>query len=132
MKTNLSTVVGGIVILFLFSLNAQAQDWKNVNPKMNHVLADTTFLRATEVTLEPGEKSDMHSHPAHFYYALTAGKLMVHYKDGKNEPFDLKPGMSGASAPERPHVTENVGNTTVKFLIVELKEHPYKESKTKK
>jgi quercetin dioxygenase-like cupin family protein len=129
MKKILSILGGGTFILFLITLNAGAQDWKNVDPKMNHVLADTTFLRATVVTLEPGEKSDLHTHPAHFFYALTNGKLMVHYKDGMNEPYDLKIGDSGVSAPERPHITENVGNTTVKFLIVELKEHPYTASK---
>lgn len=132
MKKSLSLVVGGVFIFFLFTFNATAQEWKNVNPKMNHILADTTFLRATEVILEPGEKSDMHTHPAHFFYALTSGKLMIHYKDGKEESFLLKPGMSSVSAPERPHITENTGPTTVKFLLVELKEHPYADSKNKK
>jgi mannose-6-phosphate isomerase-like protein (cupin superfamily) len=132
MKNKLSIVVGVVFILFLLSFSAGAQEWKNVNPKMNHVLADTTFLRATEVILEPGEKSDMHTHPAHFFYALTDGKLIIHYKDGKDESFDLKPGMSGVSAPERPHITENAGTTTAKFLLVELKEHPYTDSKNKK
>ena len=131
MKTNLSIAVGGIFILLLSSFSAIAQEWKNVNPKMNHILADTTFLRATEVVLEPGEKSDMHTHPAHFFYGLTQGKLMIHYKDGKDEPFNLSVGFSGVSGPERPHVTENVGTTTVKFLLVELKDRPYKAPKKK-
>jgi mannose-6-phosphate isomerase-like protein (cupin superfamily) len=125
MKNKLLKTIGATVIFLLLSFNTTAQDWKNQNPKMNHILADTTFLRATEVILLPGEKSDLHTHPAHFFYALTEGKLTVHYKDGKNESFDLKPGMSGVSAPERPHVAENTGATTVKFLLVELKEHPY-------
>lgn len=132
MKRNLSIMLGGIFALFLLPLNANAQDWKNVNPKMNRILADTTFLRATEVILQPGEKSDMHTHPAHFVYALTDGKLIVHYKDGKTETMELKAGMSGVSAPERPHVSENGGTDTIKFLLVELKEHPYIEPKTKK
>jgi mannose-6-phosphate isomerase-like protein (cupin superfamily) len=132
MKKDLSFIFGRIFILFLLSFNANAQEWKNVNPKMNHVLADTTFVRATEVVLQPGEKSDMHTHPAHFFYALTDGKLIVHYKDGKEESLDLKPGMSGIGAPESPHVTENGGSTTIKFLLVELKEHPYVDSKNKK
>ncbi len=96
---------------------------------MNAVLADTTFLRATVVTLQPGEKTDMHTHPAHFFYALTEGKLLVHFKDGSTQTYDMKPGMAVAAGPERPHVTENNGTTTVKFLLVELKEHPYTASK---
>jgi len=132
MKTKLSILVGGIFIFFLTAFNAGAQDLKNVNPKMSHVLADTTFLKAIEVTLAPGEKTDMHTHPAHFLYGLTEGKLMVHHKDGKNEPYNLKPGFSGVSGPEGPHVTENVGKTTVKFLLVELKDYPYKDTGKKK
>ncbi len=131
MKRNLS-IIGGILLFFLLSYNAGAQDWKNVNPKMNHILADTSFLRAALVTLEPGEKSDMHTHPAHFFYALSEGKMMIYYKDGKKEEMVLKPGESGVSGPERPHMTENTGTTTIKFLIVELKEHPYRAPKTMK
>src|SRR5512133_3779241 len=99
----------GVMAFLLFaSLNVYAQS------SINKVLADTTFLRAVEVTLAPGQKTDMHSHPAHFYYALTDGKLVVHYKDGKDETYDLKPGSAMASGPERPHVSENGGKSTLK------------------
>ena len=131
MKTVLFFIVGGIFILFASTSNVAAQDWKNVNPKMNKVLVDTTLVRVMEVTLEPGQKSDTHTHPANLFYALTDGKLVVHYTDGKNETYDLKAGDSGFGEPERPHVTENVGDKAVKFLLVELKEHPYKASKMK-
>nr|WP_294938585.1 hypothetical protein [uncultured Flavobacterium sp.] len=40
-------------------------------------------------------------------------------------------GDSGTGDPEGPHVTENVGTATVKFLLFELKEHPYKDPKAK-
>jgi mannose-6-phosphate isomerase-like protein (cupin superfamily) len=129
MKTNQLTFIGGLIMLFLFSFNAGAQELKIMNSKMNHVLADTTFLRAIEVTLNPGEKTDMHTHPANFFYALTEGKLMVHYKDGKNQSYDLKPGFAGVAGPEGPHITENAGQKTVKFLLIEVKEHPYKAQK---
>lgn len=129
MKAVLGYLAGGIFIFFLSSANLNAQDWKKVNPKMNNILVDTTLLRATVVTMEPGQKSDTHSHPAHFFYALTDGKLTVHYTDGKDETFELNAGDSGFSIPERPHIAENVGTKQLKFLIVELKEHPYKDPK---
>lgn len=115
------------LLLLIFSANISAQDWKNINPKMVKILVDTTLLQAKEVTIEPGQKSDIHTHPAHFFYALTDGKLIIHYTDGKKETIELKAGDSGFSLPERPHITENAGPKTVKFLIVELKEHPYKD-----
>ena len=132
MKTILKILIGTCFLFLIASTTTFTQDWKKANPSINKILADTTYIRAMEVTLAPGEKSDVHSHPAHFFYALTDGKLIVHYTDGKNETFDLKAGDSGFSVPERPHMTENGGETTVKFLLVELKEHPYKAPKSKK
>jgi oxalate decarboxylase/phosphoglucose isomerase-like protein (cupin superfamily) len=129
MKKNLISCCGFGLFLFLFSLPALAQDWKSVNPAMARVLADGKLIRGTEIIMAPGEKSEMHTHPAHFFYALTDGKMMVHYKDGKDELIELKVGDAGVSDPERPHISENVGATTLRFLIVELKEHPYSSKK---
>jgi quercetin dioxygenase-like cupin family protein len=127
MKTSLFL---SALMIFVFSELTSitlAQDWKNTNPKMNNVLVDTTLLRSMIVTIEPGEKSEVHSHPAHLFYALTDGKLLVQFTDGKEDTYDLKVGDAGFSDPERPHTSKNVGNKTLKFLLVELKEHPYKK-----
>ena len=98
-------------------------------PKGNKILVDTTLVRATEVNIMPGEKSGQHTHPAHFFYTLVDCKLKIWYSDGKSETLDLKAGQSAFSGPERPHMTENIGTLPAKFLLVELKEHPYKEKK---
>lgn len=127
MKKNIYITIAGIIGFLLFSTVLSAQEFSRSNPKINKILADTTFLIATEVTLQPGEKTDMHTHPAYFVYALSEGKMVVHYKDGRNETMELKPGMAMVSPPEPPHITENTGKTPVKFLIVELKDYPYKE-----
>ena len=118
-----------ILALSLFALNARAQNWKDLDAKTVKTLADTTLVRASEVTIMPGEKGKVHSHPAHFFYALTECHLTVHYTDGKEEKYDLQPGDNGFSNPERPHWTENTGSKACKFLIVELKEHPYQANR---
>lgn len=117
-----------ILVLGVIS-GVAAQDWVKVAPKGKDVKADNNIVRMVEVTLAPGDKEPVHSHPAHVYYALTEGKMKVTYADGKTENYDLKPGECGYSDAERPHSTENVGDKTIKFLLVELKEHPYKEAK---
>lgn len=115
-----------LMALLLFITSASlAQDWAKVDPKMNNILADTTLLRATVCIIEPGEKSNVHTHPASFFYALTDGKIKVYYTDGLVETMELKAGDYGYGDPEKPHQTENLGDKTVKFLLVELKEHPY-------
>jgi len=131
MKFFLSFMVGGILLLCGFVSGMHAQDWKKVDPEMNKILVDTTLVRAAEVTILPGQKTGSHTHPAHFFYALTDGKIIVHYSDGTHEEWELKAGESAFSDPERPHVTENAGKKPVKFLLVELKEHPYKASEMK-
>lgn len=124
--------VGGIIFFLASAANMHAQDFKKVNPDLNKVLVDTTFVLSLETTLAPGQKTDVHTHSAHFFYALTDCKLVVNYADGKKENYDLKAGEYGYSDPERPHYTENTGDKTAKFLIVELKEHPYKTTKMKR
>ena len=114
-----------ILTLFLSSGSIFTQDWAKVNPEMNNVLTDTTLLRATIATLEPGKKSEFHTHPASYFYALTDCKLKVYYSDGQSEILEVKAGDSGYGDPEKPHQTENVGGKTAKFLLIELKEHPY-------
>ena len=111
--------------LFFHTAGAQAQNWKDLDARTVKTLADTTLVRASEVTIMPGEKGSVHTHPAHFFYALTDCHLIIHYSDGKEDKYDLKPGDCGYSGPERPHSTENVGDKPARFLIVELKEHPY-------
>ena len=115
------------VLILSASGSLFAQDWANVNPEMNNIISDTTLLRATIAIIEPGKKSALHTHPAGFFYALTDCKLKVYYADGQTEEIELKPGDSMYGEPERPHQTENVGTKTAKFLMVELKEHPYKD-----
>lgn len=131
MKSVFSFVTGGMLLLCGLASGVHAQDWKNMNPGMNKILVDTTLVRATEVIIQPGQKTGSHTHPAHFFYALTDGKIIVHYSDGTNEVWELKAGECAFSGPERPHVTENPGKQPVKFLLVELKEHPYKAPEMK-
>jgi quercetin dioxygenase-like cupin family protein len=121
------------IAAFMFVIPAvKAQDMKKAESKIINVLIDTTLIRTAEITLAPGQKTDAHTHPAHFLYALTECKLKVFFTDGQIVDYDLKPGDSGYGDPERPHQTQNMGNKPAKFLLVELKEHPYKPANMSK
>lgn len=126
MKKVTLLVLLGITFLLCDMNSLYSQSSSKMGSMIKKVLVDTTLVTAAEVTLEPGQKTEVHTHPAHFFYALTAGQLTVSFTDGTKEVLDLTPGFSGFGSPERPHSTQNTGKTTVKFLIVELKEHPYK------
>ena len=110
---------------------ASAQTWNALDSKSVKTLADNKLVLASEVTLMPGGKEVVHSHSAHFFYAITDCHLVVHYTDGTEQTYELATGDNGYSDPEKPHWTENVGSKMARFLIVELKEHPYKASASK-
>jgi len=128
MKTILTALVVEALLLVASASIVSAQDWMKLDPKMLKLLVDTTLIRAYEVTLAPGEKSNMHTHPAGFFYALTDVKINVHYSDGDTVLSEGKAGDSGFGDPERPHWIENIGNKPVKWIELELKEHPYKKA----
>ena len=132
MKNTIVTFTVAIFIALFACINcACAQDWMKKDTRVASLLVDTTYVRSMVVTIMPKEKGSVHTHPAHFFYALTDGTLIVHFTDGKSETYELKAGDSGYSDPERPHWTENVGDKPVKFLLVELKEHPYVQARNK-
>lgn len=124
-------MIAALLLLMTNLSSLAAQDFTKTDAGINKILVDTNYVRAMVVTLKPNQKSDVHTHPAHFFYALSDGSLKVFYTDGKTEDYPLKTGDNGFSMPERPHTVQNTGKKEVRFLLVELKEHPYMENKMK-
>ena len=115
-----------LCLLLAFAPAASAQNWDKVSSTGRETLVDTTLIEAVMITLKPGEKIGPFTHPAYFAYALTGGKIKVHLPEGEPMIMEFEKGFSAFVGPERPHMPENIGDKTVKFLLVELKEHPYK------
>jgi uncharacterized RmlC-like cupin family protein len=121
------------IAAFMFVIpSVKAQDMKKADANIINVLVDTTIIRSAEITLAPGQKTEAHTHPAHFIYALTECKLKVYFTDGQIVDYNLKPGDNAYGGPERPHQTQNMGTKPAKFILVELKEHPYKPANMSK
>jgi len=132
MKRSILINVAWIAAFMLVIPSVKAQDMKKADAKIINVLVDTTIIRTAEITLAPGQKTEAHTHPAHFIYALSECKLKVYYTDGQTVDYDLKTGDNAFGGPERPHQTQNMGTKPAKFLLVELKEHPYKTASMSK
>ncbi len=129
MKTFIQYVA--FIILITISINsgiATAQNWEEINPDGIEILADADLVRAVIVTIEPGETIGPVTHPAHFAYILGDGTLKVTYAGQDPVVMDLKKGMALFNEPEGAHTVENTGNESISFMLVELKEHPYKGS----
>jgi quercetin dioxygenase-like cupin family protein len=76
-------------------------------------------VKVFDVTFQPGEKAAMHHHPDHVVYVLKGGQLKVTV-DGKPDIIDFETGKT-LFLKEQSHEVENVGQTTVDLLVVELK-----------
>ncbi len=125
MKKGIITTI--LLTCFTFGVS-HAQEFMSTTTTANKLLVDNEKITATEVTFLPGKKTDTHTHPAHFIYALTDGSLTVYHENGKTEKYDLKMGDSAYIGPEGPHATVNTGKMPMKLLLVEFKHEPYMPS----
>lgn len=100
---------------------ARAQDPVRVAPGVYKVVLENDRVRVLEVTLKPGEKVPMHSHPANVIYPLNAAKARFTLPDGKSIEVALEPGAVAWHEPET-HSSENIGKTEARVLVIELKE----------
>jgi quercetin dioxygenase-like cupin family protein len=76
-------------------------------------------VRVFDVTFKVSDKAAMHHHPDHVVYVLEGGKMKL-TSEGKTDILDLLDGdvifLNAQS-----HEAENVGQSTLEFLVVELK-----------
>ena len=97
-----------------------AEDAAKVAPHVYKVLFENDRLRFLEVTMQPGERSELHSHPDYFVYFPSGGKGRFTTASGETEELDMPEGVSMWREAEE-HATENVGDTTIRAFFVEPK-----------
>jgi quercetin dioxygenase-like cupin family protein len=96
------------------------QDPLTVNPKTIALKLENSRVRVMEATLKPGDVEKVHSHPAYVIYVIEGGKFRMHGVDGSTTEGEFKQGDVLYSEP-RTHWAENIGNTTIRLELVELK-----------
>ena len=97
-----------------------AQDPAVVNAKTLKVTLDNPRARVMEATLKPGDKEQIHSHPSYIVYVIEGGKVRNHNADGSTSESTFTPGQTIYREPVT-HWSENVGTTTIRTLVIELK-----------
>lgn len=122
MRTFISVAAG----LLALAGSAFAQDVLKVSPATNKLLVDNQYVRVLESTFRPGAREPLHTHPAGWYYVTRAGTLKVTYASGKVEMWTPKVGEQAWMEGEEAHTAENVGKTTLQFILVEVKAAPTK------
>jgi quercetin dioxygenase-like cupin family protein len=104
----------------MWTTPANGQDPAGVNSKTIKVRFENDHVRVLEASLPPGEKEAVHSHPAYVIYVLQGGKYRNYASDGKVTEGELKTGDVLYRDPLT-HAAENIGNTTMHMILVELK-----------
>jgi len=111
------------LVLFVLAAAAGAtlaQDPAVVNAKTLKVTLDNPRARVMEATLKPGDKEQIHSHPSYIVYVIDGGKVRNHNTDGTTSESTFTPGQTIYRDPVT-HWSENIGTTTIRTLVIELK-----------
>ena len=128
MRKLICVFAASILLIMTSAELLSAQDWSEIHPDGTNTLVDTAIIRSVVVRLEPGETIGPVTHPAHFAYILSGGKLRVDFQGKEPVVMNLEEGMSLYNNPEGPHRTTNIGKGAVSFLLVELKDYPYQKT----
>lgn len=116
----LARIALALTVSILVVNPVRAQDPLKVAPNMYKLLFENERVRVMEVTFKPGEKIAEHSHPDHYVYVLSAGKLKITAGETVTDA-DLAVGQV-LWIPAETHWAVNTGTTEVKALVTELKE----------
>lgn len=116
-------IISAVLAVFaaiVWITSVSAQDPAVVNAKTIKVKFENDRVRVLEAELPPGVKEQVHSHPAYVIYVQAGGKVRNYTADGKTTDSELKTGEVLYREPLT-HAAENIGNTTMHFILVELK-----------
>lgn len=112
--------IGAFLTALLLAGAAAAQDPVVVNASSTHLKLENERVRVYETTLAPGEKENPHTHRAGVIYVVSGGKLRLHNPDGTTSEATFETGTTFFRE-SITHWTENIGDTTFKVLLVEVK-----------
>ena len=104
---------------------AQGQDPAVVNARTIKVLFENDRVRVLEANLPPGVREQVHSHPAYVIYVLEGGRYRNFASDEKISEGELKTGEVLFREPLT-HAAENIGDTSLHMILVELKKEKSK------
>jgi quercetin dioxygenase-like cupin family protein len=93
-----------------------AEDAVKVAPDVYNVVFENEKLRVLEVEMEPGSRTEMHSHPDTLIYILTGGK--VNFTDPSGEVVELETANGETVWMEATeHATDHVAGAIHALLI---------------
>jgi len=115
-----------LISLFSFSISGygdkESVDPVKVSPQTYKVILDNDYVRMLEISAKPGDRDEMHSHPANTWYAINGSKIRLYSTDGSSKDVEITSGMAKFQDAVAMHSMENIGDTDLKLIMVELKD----------
>ena len=109
------------VFLLLISVQIYAQDPVKTAPKnYKKVLLENDNVRVLQFEMATNEVIPWHTHPNHVIYALSGGKIEITDKGKEAVTMDVKAG-DAVYILAVTHMARNIGATTIKLVITEIK-----------
>ena len=112
-------------LAFVISLTAQAQaesiDPVEVSPQQFKIDFENDHVRVVSYRLQPGERDNWHTHPAKVSVITGGGLLRITTGDGESFEVTEEAGSAAWMSALGRHFAENIGDTTVKVVLVEIK-----------
>lgn len=96
-------------------------DIVQTSPDQAKVLMENEHVRVVEYVLNPGEKDIWHTHPPRSSYVISGGKVKVYTESGEPKISEVKTGTSSWAGYGAKHYVENIGSTTLKIILTEIK-----------
>lgn len=93
----------------------------SVSPDRFTVLLENPHVRVVEYVLQPGERDQWHTHPPKVSYVVAGGTLRITTEDGQAFLTDEKTGSATWMDTLGRHYAQNVGQTAVRIVLIEIK-----------
>lgn len=113
----------GVLFGSLSLLSASApihQDPMAVDSTIYNIKMNNERVRVFVVVFKPGQSIAVHKHPDHVVHALQGGRLMIHEVGKDPVTIDVATGAT-MFLPAQSHSAKNMGKTTLRLLVTELK-----------
>jgi len=115
------------IVLLLMGLQAASStadvslDALVASPDRFKVLLENDDVRVIEYVLLPAQRDQWHTHPPKVSYVISGGTLRISLDDGSSFEVTETTGSATWMNSLGRHFAENVGPTTVRILLVEVK-----------
>jgi quercetin dioxygenase-like cupin family protein len=91
-----------------------------IAPQSHQIIFENDTIRVLKVTVSPGGTVGMHRNPENVNYILKSGTLRLTGLDGSVVDIQLSEGQV-IPAPKGSHAVENIGDTEVQTVCIEMK-----------